>query len=187
MSLIGKQPISVPSAVKVTLNAGARHVNVQGPKGTLSFTHRPEVNVAWDEGARTITCAPKDVAQLDSGGNRAYWGTTRATIRNMVEGVEKGYEKKLEINGVGYTAKVQGKKVILALGFANQIELPIPDGVTVAVDQNTNVTVTGPDRQKVGAMASLIRSQRKPEPYNGKGVKYVGEQIIRKQGKAFGA
>ncbi|MDA0803365.1 MAG: 50S ribosomal protein L6 [Planctomycetota bacterium] len=187
MSLIGKKPIAVPSAVKVTLNAAARQVSVQGPKGSLSFVHRPEVIVAWDEGTRAITCSPKDAAALGVGSNRAYWGTTRAIIRNMVEGVEKGYEKKLEIVGVGYNAKVQGKKVVLALGFANLIELPIPEGVTVAVDQNTNVTISGSDRQKVGAMASLIRSKRKPEPYNGKGIKYVGEQITRKQGKAFGS
>lgn len=187
MSLIGKSPITVPAAVKVTVNAGTRQVSVQGPKGTLAFNHRPEVLVAWDESKRTITCSPAKPDQLDLGSNRAYWGTARALLRNMVEGVEKGYEKKLEITGVGYGAKVQGKKITLTLGFANAIELPIPDGVTVAVDQGTNVTITGADLQKVGALASLIRSQRKPEPYNGKGVKYAGEQIIRKQGKAFGA
>ena len=126
------------------------------------------------------------MAQLDEGNRKAYWGLTRANIENMVEGVTKGYEKKLEINGVGWGAKIQGKKIVLALGFADAIELDIPSAVKVEVNQS-QVSISGPDKQAVGEFAARIRSQRKPEPYNGKGVKYVDEVIIRKQGKAFGS
>ncbi len=187
MSRIGNKSISVPGGVKVAVNAATRTVNVEGPKGKLSFVHRPEVTVTFSEADKSITCAVDDPKRIDMGNRRAYWGTTRATINNMVNGVSKGYERKLEIVGVGWDAKLAGKKITLKLGYADAIELMIPDGVAVTVDQGVNVTVSGVDRQKVGAFAALIRSKRTPEPYNGKGVKYSDEVIQRKQGKAFGA
>ena len=187
MSRIGKKSIPVPGGVKVAVNAASRTVSIEGPKGKTSFVHRPEVKVSFSEADKAITCTVDDPAKIDLGNRRAYWGTTRATLNNMVVGVTKGYERKLEIVGVGWDAKVAGKKITLKLGYADPIELAIPDGLTVAVDQGVNVTITGIDRQKVGAFASLIRSKRKPEPYNGKGVKYFDEVIQRKQGKAFGA
>jgi len=187
MSRIGKQPIPVPSGVKVAVNAASRTVNIEGPKGKLQFVHRPEVKVAFDEASKAIVCTLAKPEYATEGNGRAYWGTTRSCLTGMVEGVSKGYERKLEIVGVGWGAKLQGKKLVLTVGYCDPIPLTVPDGVTVAVDNNVNVTVTGVDKQKVGAFASLIRSQRKPEPYNGKGVKYSDEVIQRKQGKAFGA
>jgi len=185
MSRIGRKPVTVPSGVKVSVNATSRTVGLEGPKGKLSFTHRPEVKVAFHDAQKEIVCEmdPKLVA---SGASTAAWGTTRSVLNGMVEGVLKGYEKKLEIVGVGWGAKLQGKKLVLALGFANPIELQVPAGVTVNIN-GTIVEISGADKQAVGAFASQIRSQRKPEPYNGKGVKYVDEVIQRKQGKAFGS
>ena len=185
MSRIGKQPVTVPAGVKVAINPGSRTLELTGPKGTVKTTWRPEVNVAWNEGEKKITCSV-DMAKIEEGNRKAFWGLTRANIDNMVEGVTKGYEKKLEINGVGWGAKVQGKKIVLTLGYADAIELDIPSAVKVDLNQN-QVIVTGADKQAVGEFAARIRSQRKPEPYNGKGVKYVDEVIIRKQGKAFGS
>ncbi|MDA1007957.1 MAG: 50S ribosomal protein L6 [Planctomycetota bacterium] len=187
MSLIGKKPIPVPAAIKVALNAGTRTVNIQGPKGSLSYIYRPEMIVSWNESTREISCVPDNMELIERGNRRAYWGTTRALIRNMVEGAEKGYSQKLEIVGVGWGAKIAGTKIVLTLGYADQIELKIPTGLTITVEQGVNVLVAGADRQMVFAFASIIRSQRKPEPYKGKGVKYFGEQITRKKGKAFGA
>lgn len=186
MSRIGKKPITVPAACKVAVNAATREVAVTGPKGdTLKLNYRPEVSVAWDEGAREITVST-DMDRLDEGNRKAFWGTTRANIQNLVIGVTDGYSEKLEVVGVGYSVKVSGMKVDLKLGYANVISLAIPAGVKVDVSTENGiiVTVSGADKQRVGAFAAQIRSQRKPEPYNGKGVKYVGETIIRKQGKA---
>lgn len=187
MSRIGKQAIPVPGGVKVAVNAASRTVSIQGPKGSLSLVHRPEVTVSFDESAKAIRCAVDDPALLEIGGRAAHWGTTRANLRNMVEGVTAGYTQKLEIVGVGWSAKVQGKKLVLALGYADAIECPIPDGVKVEIENNVKVTITGCDRQVVGQLAARIRAFRKPEPYQGKGVKYADEVIQRKQGKAFGA
>jgi len=185
MSRIGKQPVPVPAGLKVAVNASARTVDITGPKGTVKVSYRPEVEVRWDEAAKRLTCAV-DTARLDEGNRRAYWGLTRANLRNAVEGAEKGFSRTLEINGVGWGAKVQGKDLVLSVGFANQIVLRIP--ADVKVDLNASqIIVSGPDRQAVGAFAARIRSQRKPEPYNGKGIKYTDETIIRKQGKAFGS
>ena len=171
--------------MKVAINPGARSIEMTGPKGTVKSTWRPEVNVAWTESEKKIVVSV-DGARLEEGNRRAYWGLTRANIQNMVDGVTKGYERKLEINGVGWGAKIQGKKIVLSLGFCDPIEHDIPANLTVEVNQN-QVIVSGADKQAVGDFASKIRSERKPEPYNGKGVKYVDEVIIRKQGKAFGS
>ncbi|MBX3355580.1 MAG: 50S ribosomal protein L6 [Phycisphaeraceae bacterium] len=183
MSRIGKQPVPVPAGVKVSVNAGSRTVDVQGPKGKLSFVHRPEVKVA--SGTSEVTCTV-DPSQLEVGNTRAYWGLTRALVATAIEGVTKGFTEKLEVIGVGWGAKVQGKKITLTVGYADPVELAIPDGVTVAVNGQI-VEISGPDKQKVGQLAAYIRMQRKPEPYNGKGIKYVDEVIQRKKGKAFGA
>jgi large subunit ribosomal protein L6 len=158
-------------------------VNLEGPKGKLSLKYRPEVGVKVDGSTLEVTMDP---AIVDVGGNRAFWGTTRALIATGIEGVLKGYEKKLEIVGVGWGARVQGKKLVLTVGFANTLDVAIPDGLKVEVNQ-TMVTVSGPDKQAVGEFASKCRAKRKPEPYNGKGIKYVDEVIQRKQGKAFGS
>ncbi len=185
MSRIGKQPVTVPAGVKVAVSPQTRTINIEGPKGKLSMVHRPEVSVAWQESEKSIVCSiPKEKA--DDRQIRAYWGMTRALIDNMIEGVVKGYEKKLEINGVGWGARVQGQKVVLNVGYANQIEVTIPAGVKVEVNQNA-VNISGPSKQAVGELAATIRSKRKPEPYNAKGIKYSDEVITRKQGKAFGS
>jgi len=183
MSRIARKPVMIPSGVKVAVNAAARTVNLEGPKGKLSVKYRPEVGVKVDGSTLEVTMDP---AIVDVGGNRAFWGTTRALIATGIEGVLKGYEKKLEIVGVGWGARVQGKKLVLTVGFANTLDVAIPDGLKVEVNQ-TMVTVSGPDKQAVGEFASKCRAKRKPEPYNGKGIKYVDEVIQRKQGKAFGS
>jgi large subunit ribosomal protein L6 len=187
MSRIGKQSIAVPTGVKVAVNASSRTVSLTGPKGATSFTYQPQVCVAYDDKSKSIACTLDDPSRIDEGNRRALWGTTRSVINKMVAGVATGYSRKLEVIGVGWTAKVQGKKLVLTIGFCNPIELAIPATVTVTIENNTMVTVAGVDAQQVGAFASLIRSQRKPEPYNGKGIKYIDEVIQRKKGKAFGA
>ncbi len=183
MSRIGKKAIAVPAGVKIAVGAG--EVRVEGPKGRLAMTLRPEVKVTWAENEKAIVCSLAESAKDDPCAS-AYWGTTRAILRNMVEGVTKGYEKSLEVVGVGWTAGVTGKRLKLTVGFANPIEMSIPDGLTVTVDKAI-VKVAGADRQAVGQFASALRAKRKPEPYNGKGIKYVDEVIRRKQGKQFGA
>jgi large subunit ribosomal protein L6 len=147
----------------------------------MSF--RPEVGVKVEGTKVEVTMDP---AIVEVGSNKAFWGTTRALIATAVDGVLKGYEKKLEIIGVGWGARVQGKKLVLTVGYANTLDVAIPDGVKVEVNQ-TMVTVSGPDKQAVGQFASKCRALRKPEPYNGKGIKYFDEVIQRKQGKAFGS
>lgn len=183
MSRIGKKSVAVPAGVKIAIKD--RVVNVEGPKGKLSFTHRPEVMVAFSEVDKAVNCTV-DSSQSDSRLAGALWGTTRAIINNMVKGVTTGYEESMEVVGVGWTAAVNGKKLKLVVGYANPIELEIPTGVTVAVDKQI-VKVSGADKQLVGQFASSMRQVRKPEPYNGKGIKYVGETIKRKQGKQTGA
>jgi large subunit ribosomal protein L6 len=173
----------IPAGVKVAVNPASRTVNFEGPKGKLSMTYRPEVGVKLEGAIVEVTMDP---AIVELGSNRAFWGTTRALIATAVEGVLKGYEKKLEIVGVGWGAKVQGKKLVLTVGFANTLDVAIPDGVKVEVVQMM-ITVSGPDKQAVGEFASKCRAKRKPEPYNGKGIKYTTEVIQRKQGKAFGS
>ena len=180
MSRIGKQPVPIPAGV--TVDAKGQDVSVKGPKGALSMTVRNEIDVAIE--GNSVTVSPNGSGAPRQA--RAFHGMTRALINNMVEGVTKGYTKKLEIVGVGYGAKVAGPKITLKLGFANEIIFQIPQGVDCSVERDV-VTVTGVDKQKVGELAAKIRNSRKPEPYNGKGVRYLGEDIRRKQGKAFGA
>lgn len=183
MSRLGKKPVPVPANVNVTLSG--RKVTIANGSKTLSFEHRPEVKVAWEPGDRVLNVSidPKDAANKTV---RALWGTTRALLSNMITGVTTGFEKQLEVVGVGYTAEVTGKNLKVKAGFANSILVPIPMGLEVTVDK-TVVKVKGIDRQQVGQFASVVRSIRKPEPYNGKGIKYSDETIRRKQGKAFGA
>lgn len=175
MSRTGKKPIAAVSGVTVTV--ADRTVTAKGPKGELSLTLMDIVNVKQDNGA--IVVEPVN----DSKEARAAWGTTRALINNMVLGVTKGFERKLQIQGVGYRAAMQGKDLKLQLGFSHEVLFETPAGVTIAAPTQTEVTVTGADKQLVGQVAANIRSWRPPEPYKGKGVRYVGEYIARKEGK----
>lgn len=183
MSRIGKRPVEVPKNVKVSIRD--RAVAVEGPKGKLEFVHRPEVRVTWDEDSRAIACTI-DPSDAENRVARALWGTTRAILRNMVQGVCQGYEKKLEIVGVGWNAAVAGQRLQLNLGFATPVFVDIPAGLTVTANKQ-ELTIQGADKQRVGEFAAVVRSKREPEPYNGKGIKYVDEVIKRKQGKQFGS
>ncbi len=177
MSRIGKSPITVPGGVDVTI-AGAS-VTVKGPKGTLSRVVPGEITVRQDEGQLLVE-RPNDERQ-----NRALHGLTRTLVNNMVVGVTNGFTKELEIVGVGYRAEAQGAgKIRLALGFSHPVIVDAPDGIEFEVPQPTRVIVKGIDKESVGQVAANIRSLRKPEPYKGKGVKYAGERILRKAGKA---
>ncbi len=181
MSRIGKKPVPVPASVKFAITG--RTVSITGPKGTLTFEHHPLVKVTWAESEKAVVCS------IDEGADRAaraQWGTTRAIIRNMIEGVTNGFAKTLEVNGVGWAPSMQGTKLKLVVGLANPIFLEIPAGLTVTVDKQL-IRINGSDRQMVGEFAARVRSKRKPEPYNGKGIKYTTETIRRKQGKQFGA
>lgn len=178
MSRIGKQPVEIPSGAKVAVKG--REITVEANGKRLSITHRPEVTVTVDEDGKHIVVERKD----DSRVARAMHGLTRALIANMVTGVTKGFTRDLEVNGAGWNAKIQGRKVALTVGYADVREVAIPDGVEVAVEQN-RIKVSGYDKQKVGQLAANIRRQRPPEPYNAKGIKYSDEQITRKAGKAF--
>lgn len=183
MSRIGKKPISVPGNVKVSLTETS--ISIEGPKGTLSYEYRSEVDVSFDEGDKSISVSMDQKLIDQKRSNNAYWGTTRALINNMIKGVTDGYERKLQVVGVGWTATVNGNKLALKVGYANVIEMPIPEGLTVTADKQI-ITVSGADKQAVGHFAASTRAKRKPEPYNGKGIKYLDEVIMRKQGKAFG-
>lgn len=185
MSRIGKKPLAVPSGVKVKHDPAQRTIAVEGPKGKMQYRYVPDVSVNWDESSKEISCAIAE-ARMDDGQTRAHWGTTRSRIAGMIDGVTKGYTRKLEVVGVGWNAKLQGKNIQLNVGYSQPVVLPVPDGVT-AVIEGAVITITGYDKQAVGQFAAEIRSKRKPEPYNGKGIKYSDEVIIRKQGKAFGA
>ncbi|MBT8486388.1 MAG: 50S ribosomal protein L6 [Phycisphaerales bacterium] len=185
MSRIGKKPITVPGGVKVNLDPKKHRIDIEGPKGKLSYEYRPEVSVQWDESEKRIVCTIPE-AQMKLGQMRAYWGTVRSRIQNMVTGVTDGYEKKLEIIGVGWNAQPQGKTLRLNIGYCHPVDLTPPPLVEFAVNGQL-VTVQGPDKQAVGEFAAVIRSKRPPEPYNGKGIKYTDEIIIRKQGKVFGS
>lgn len=183
MSRIGKQPVQIPSGVKASLDG--RTITIESSSARLSMERRPEVKVAWDEDEKNLVVSidPKDQADRKV---RAYWGMTRAMLRNMVEGVTKGYEKKMEVNGAGWGAAIQGARLELKLGFASPVYMDIPAGLDVSVERNV-VTIKGADRQQVGQFAAEMRAKRKPEPYNGKGVKYADEILQRKQGKVFGS
>jgi large subunit ribosomal protein L6 len=184
MSRIGRKSISVPANVKVAIKD--RTVSVTGPLGTLSFTHRPEVKVAFVEADKAIVCSVDDAEIAEDPSASAHWGTTRASIASNIVGVTKGYMKEMEVVGVGWTAAVAGTALKMTLGFANPILMPIPKGLKVTVEKAL-VKVEGADKQMVGQFAAQMRAKRKPEPYNGKGVKYKEEVIKRKTGKAFGA
>ena len=175
MSRIGKQPIAVPSSVTATISG--QEVSVKGPKGTLAFTCPDDVVVAMADGE--ITVKPRG----DSKRARQMWGMSRTRVANLVTGVTDGFTKKLEINGVGYRAQVQGRTVKLQLGYSHDVEYQVPEGVEVKSAKPTELEVTGADAQKVGQVAAEIRDWRRPEPYKGKGVKYADEYIFRKEGK----
>lgn len=183
MSRIGKKPISVPGNVKVNLSG--QSISIEGPKGKLSYDFRPEVDVSFDESDKSITVSMDEKLIASKRSNGAYWGTTRALINNMVKGVTDGYTRKLQVVGVGWTATVNGNKLALKVGYANVIEMPIPAGLDVTAEKQI-ITISGADKQAVGHFAASTRAKRKPEPYNGKGIKYLDEVIMRKQGKAFG-
>ena len=176
MSRIGKQPIEIPAKVKIAI-AGPT-VKVDGPLGTLERTFR---GVKFENDGKSIKVEPVDQSRFA----RALWGLSRTLLSNMVTGVSKGFERVLEINGVGYRAEVKGSNIMLTLGYSHPIEYKLPEGVAAKVDKN-NLILSGMDKQVLGAAAAKLRSFRAPEPYKGKGVKYVEETIIRKAGKAAG-
>jgi large subunit ribosomal protein L6 len=175
MSRVGKKPVAIPTGV--TASVDGQTVKVKGPKGAMQLVLHDEVAAKVEQGG--VKVDPRNETKRA----RAMWGTYRSLVANLVEGVTKGYEKKLEITGVGYRAALQGKNLQLQLGYAHDIVYPIPEGITITVPKVTEVVVTGIDAQKVGQVAAEIRSFRKPEPYKGKGVKYAGEFIFRKEGK----
>lgn len=179
MSRIGKQPVAIPQGVQVSLDG--RTLVCKGPKGTTKLALVTGVNAKVESG-KVLLERIGDEKQT-----RAMHGTTRALIANMVEGVTKGYSKSLEIVGVGYRAQLQGKKLVLNVGFANSIEVAIPEGITITVPDQTHVNVAGVDKALVGQIAADIRAARKPEPYKGKGVRYIDEVVRRKAGKAAAA
>lgn len=176
MSRIGKQPVPVPKGVTVTIDG--QTVTVKGAKGELSRELPPEI--AFVQEGEEIVVTRRD----ESRNARQRHGLVRTLIANMVEGVSNGYEKKLEIQGVGYRASLQGQKLVMALGYSHPVEFDPPAGIQFAVEKNTNVTITGIDKEVVGNTAARVRAARPPEPYKGKGVRYAGEQIRRKAGKA---
>ena len=176
MSRIGRQPITVPAGVEVTLNGAT--VAVKGPKGTLSRTVAEPILVRQEDGALIVE-RPNDERR-----SRALHGLTRSLVQNMVTGVTDGFSKELEIVGVGYRAALQGKSLQLALGFSHGVNVPAPDGITFEVPLPTRVIVRGVDKEQVGQVAANIRKLRKPEHYKGKGVRYLGERVQRKAGKA---
>ena len=174
MSRLGKNPIAIPSGVEITHTDGV--VSVKGPKGTLSREFSKDVSIEVKDGA--VVLAPASNSQHA----RALWGTYASHVMNMIHGVTEGFEKKLEIEGVGYRAAVEGNKIVLSVGFSHPVELEIPEGVTASVEKNV-IAVSGSDKEVVGQFAANVRKTRKPEPYKGKGIHYEGEYIIRKQGK----
>jgi large subunit ribosomal protein L6 len=175
MSRIGKQPIAVPSGVEITIEPEL--VRVKGPKGELSERVDRSMEVKQENG-EILVARP-----TDRGEHRALHGLTRSLIANMVEGVTNGFEKRLEIQGVGYRAQLQGKKLVLALGYSHPVEMEAPEGIDFEVPQPTRVIVRGISKQVVGEVAANIRKQRPPEPYKGKGIRYEGEYVMRKVGK----
>ena len=174
MSRVGNKPVAIPSGVTAVVEG--QTVKVKGPKGTLSLVLHNDVTAKVDNGE--VKVDPRG----DTKRARAMWGTYRSLIANVMEGVTKGFERRLEITGVGYRAALQGKNLQVQLGYSHDIVYPIPEGITIAVPKPTEIVITGVDGQKVGHVAAEIRAFRKPEPYKGKGVKYAGEYIFRKEG-----
>ena len=175
MSRVGKYPVAIPDGVTVTMAEGA--ITAKGKNGELSFPLSDLVKVTVND--NEVVTEPASESQA----SRAMWGTTRAQINNIVEGVSTGFTKKLEIVGVGYRAAVQGNILKLSLGFSHDVDYPIPEGIAIKCETPTAVEITGANKQVVGQVAAEIRAYRPPEPYKGKGVKYAGEQILRKEGK----
>ncbi|WP_437205339.1 50S ribosomal protein L6 [Planctomicrobium sp. SH664] len=181
MSRIGKKPIPVAAGVDVAIQGNT--VKVKGKNGELAHEWHPNITVAWDaDGRQIVVQRPDDQRQ-----NRALHGLTRALIANMVQGVQTPFEKRLEIQGVGYQATLQGKTVALQVGYANVVKLPIPTGVLCEIPAPTQIILKSADKHAVGQFAANIRRVRPPEPYKGKGIRYVGEVVRRKAGKAFGS
>ncbi|MGE8207260.1 50S ribosomal protein L6 [Heyndrickxia sp. NPDC080065] len=175
MSRVGKKPIEIPSGVTVTLDGS--NVTVKGPKGELTRNFNPDITINIEENVINIT-RPSDAKE-----HRALHGTTRALLANMVEGVSKGFEKSLELIGVGYRAQKQGNKLVLSVGYSHPVEFEPEAGLEVEVPSNTKVIVKGTSKERVGALAANIRGVRPPEPYKGKGIRYEGEYVRRKEGK----
>ncbi len=176
MSRIGKKLIAIPSGVEVKVDQG--FVSVKGPKGELKLAIHPHVTVAVENGQVKI-----DVAEPELKTDKALWGLYGSSIKNMISGVTKGFEKKLEINGVGFKAQVGGDKIVLNLGFSHPVDFVLPKGINAKIDKNI-ITVDGIDKQLVGEVAARLRALKPPEPYKGKGIKYVEEVIVKKAGKA---
>jgi large subunit ribosomal protein L6 len=175
MSRIGKKAVPVPSGVQA--NVDGQTVNVKGPKGALQIVLPDDVTVHIDKGE--VKVDPRNETQRA----RAMWGTSRTLVANIITGVTKGFEERLEITGVGYRAAVQGKNLQIALGYSHDVVYPIPEGIAIVTPRPTEIVITGIDKRKVGQVAAEIRAFRRPEPYKGKGVRYAGEYIFRKEGK----
>ncbi|HET7674851.1 MAG TPA: 50S ribosomal protein L6 [Gammaproteobacteria bacterium] len=175
MSRVAKRPIALPKGVEVKLDG--RELNVKGPKGTVDFKVHPAINVAQQDGHLQVSEAE------DAAGTTAMAGTTRALLANIVKGVTSGFERKLELVGVGYRAQAQGKVLNLTLGFSHPVKYPVPEGITIETPSQTEVVVRGVDKQQVGQVAAEIRGFRPPEPYKGKGVRYANERVVRKEAK----
>ena len=175
MSRIGKKPVALPAGVTATVEG--QSVSVKGAKGTLSFVVPEDCDVALND--NQVSVKPRSETKRA----QAMWGMSRSMISNLVTGVSQGFERKLEITGVGYKAAVQGRKLVLSLGYSHDVDFPIPDGIAIVAPRPTELVITGIDKREVGQVASEIRAFRPPEPYKGKGVKYAGEFIFRKEGK----
>jgi len=175
MSRVGKKPVAIPSGVTAVVEG--QTIKVKGPKGAMSLVLHGDVEAKVDKGEVSVD------PRLETKRARAMWGTYRSLLANVMEGVTKGFERRLEITGVGYRAALQGKNLQIQLGYSHDIVYPIPEGISIVVPKPTEIVVTGIDGQKVGHVAAEIRAFRKPEPYKGKGVKYAGEYIFRKEGK----
>lgn len=178
MSRIGRQPVKVVDGVKLSIDG--RMIHVEGPQGKLSWEHHPDVTVTYDAAQKLVTVTRGNDERL----SRSLHGLTRALIQNMIVGAKQGYEKRLEVQGVGYVVTIQGKVISLRVGYANEVKLQIPVGLKVTCPDQTHIVVQGCDKQQVGQFAAMLRSAREPEPYKGKGVRYQGEQVKIKPGKA---
>lgn len=175
MSRIGKKPVALPKGVSAEIKG--QTVEVKGPKGTRSFTATDDVTIAMEDGAITVT--PRGMSKRA----RQQWGMTRSMVENLTVGVSEGFKKELEIQGVGYRAAMNGNVLKLQLGYSHEVNFEVPEGVTVTAPKQTEIVVEGIDEQQVGQVAANIREWRKPEPYKGKGIRYKGEFIFRKEGK----
>lgn len=175
MSRIGKRPVELPKGV--TAEIKGQMIEVKGPKGTRSFTANDDVDVSLDDGA--ISVKPRGLSKRA----RQQWGMTRTMVANLAQGVSEGFKKELEIQGVGYRAQMQGKILKLSLGYSHEVNFEAPEGVTITAPKQTEITVEGIDQQLVGQVAANIREWRRPEPYKGKGIRYKGEYVFRKEGK----